>query len=95
MVVIPWYPFAVLKVNLADFSGGLWATCFGEHGEQLISATASQVGQLSEQEDYEEMDKIFKTPVFRNYLCTLRVKTDSFNVSKCYRQHMKYRQSIH
>lgn len=63
-----------------DCSDSIWATCFQEHGEVLLSTKCEVLGTFH-QEDHDQFDGIIKQSVFKSYTAKFRAKMETYNVS--------------
>ncbi|KAH9317285.1 hypothetical protein KI387_019054 [Taxus chinensis] len=68
----------LLKVQITDHTGNLWATLFDDAGKDLIGATAKETyGQV---QDNPLCIRLLKKKItFHQYLFTLHVRMDTFN----------------
>ena len=72
----PQYRY-IMSVNVQDYTGQLWVSCFDEVGRQIMGATADEMMALKEQDDRLFSDRVqeanCQTWVFR-----CRAKMDTF-----------------
>lgn len=75
----PNYKWRLLvSANLSDFSDSQWVTCFGKEAEQLLGATAEELGSLFERND-QRFEDIVNDAAFKQFVFRLRVKTETYN----------------
>jgi replication factor A1 len=70
----------VLRVNITDFTGEQWISCFNDVSEVLVKQTAQDLGELKES-DEAAYDQVFTDANFAMYNFRLRAKVDTYNVS--------------
>lgn len=76
----------ILSINVADFSGSQWLTCFQETAVEVLGKSSSELGELREQ-DEAAFDQVFQQANFKEFSFKVRAKMDTFNDEqrlKCY-----------
>ena len=72
----PSYRF-IMSVNVSDWTGSLWLTCFDDVGQMLFGTSANEVMEMKDNDDkaYKELvaETMMKTWIFR-----CRAKLDTF-----------------
>lgn len=66
-------------MNIADISGEIWVTCFGEVAENILGIGKENLWSLYE-EDKIEYYKIVKKGMLKNWFFNVRVKKGLLNV---------------
>nr|CAD7397032.1 unnamed protein product [Timema poppensis] len=78
----PNYQYRLLiGVCLADWSTSLWVTCFNDVAQEILGATAQEVG-LSENNNRFLYESYFRKPLFNNFIFRLCAKTEAYNDEK-------------
>ncbi|KAL7668568.1 hypothetical protein ACOME3_009265 [Neoechinorhynchus agilis] len=69
----------MLQINLADFTGSHWVTCFNEHAETLIGIDANQFGSMKASGDDTSCDEAFFNMNFTEFIFRIRAKMERYN----------------
>lgn len=73
----------IMSVNVQDYTGQLWLSCFDEVGQQVIGTTADEMHEMRENDERVFTDRVqeanCKTWVFR-----VRAKMDTYNDQQRY-----------
>lgn len=71
----------LVSANLTDFSDGQWVTCFGKEAEQLIGATAEDLGEMYSMQSKEDsrFEDILNDAPFKPFIFRLRTKMEVYN----------------
>ncbi|KAJ8610535.1 hypothetical protein MRB53_038527 [Persea americana] len=67
----------VLSVNVSDWTGQIWLSCFDETGNMLMSASADELTELKENNDRAFQDKVGDANC-RTWIFRCRAKMDTF-----------------
>uniref|UniRef100_A0A2R5LE87 Replication protein A subunit n=1 Tax=Ornithodoros turicata TaxID=34597 RepID=A0A2R5LE87_9ACAR len=68
----------LVSANLADFSDSQWVTCFGKEAEQLLGASAEELGSYFEMNN-PRFEDIISDAAFKEFIFRLRVKMETYN----------------
>jgi len=71
----------IINAQIADDTGGVYTTFFGEQGEQLLNMNAKDFGDLlDEKEGAKEKDfeKAINYPIFREFILNNRASVDTY-----------------
>ncbi|XP_062499308.1 replication protein A 70 kDa DNA-binding subunit-like [Corticium candelabrum] len=68
----------ILQVNISDFTGEQWITCFSEAADAMIGYSAQALGELKESNE-SSFDQVFADANFAMYNLKLRAKVDTYN----------------
>ncbi|KAI0987217.1 hypothetical protein GJ496_008993 [Pomphorhynchus laevis] len=68
----------ILQLNIADFVGNRWITCFNDVSEQITGIGAEQLGSLKETGGSEYDDRLLSMN-FSEYVMRLRSKLETYN----------------
>ncbi|EDO36119.1 predicted protein [Nematostella vectensis] len=69
----------ILSAHLADFTGSQWVTCFQESAEALLGRSASDLGQMKENQDEAQFDQVFASSEFKLHTFKIRAKMETYN----------------
>lgn len=68
----------LLNMNIADFSGNQWVTCYQEGGEQILGCTSQEMGDL-QSNDEEKFNAKIADATFSTFNFKLRCKMEVYN----------------
>ncbi|XP_042901073.1 replication protein A 70 kDa DNA-binding subunit-like [Parasteatoda tepidariorum] len=68
----------LLKINIADFSSGIWAVAFRETAEFLLNLKSTDLSALKEQSEDKYQD-ILSSLHFKSFIFKLRSRVEVFN----------------
>ncbi|XP_028417884.1 replication protein A 70 kDa DNA-binding subunit-like [Dendronephthya gigantea] len=68
----------LLKINVADYTGEQWLTCFQDTAEQLLGRTADEIGTLRDT-DEKAFEQVFSKNAFIKKLFRVKAKVDTYN----------------
>lgn len=71
------------QASIADFSDHVWVTLFQEQAETLIGKSAQELGTLRDSNP-EAFQNALNAVTFKTFTFKLRVKMETYNVSKNY-----------
>lgn len=73
----------ILSVNVSDFTGQIWLSCFNEHGRIIMGKTADELTELK-QEDDKSAEEVFQQANCTTWLFRCRAKMDTFQEQQRY-----------
>lgn len=69
-------------MNIGDWSGSRWVTCFNDTAETLLGKSAQEVGELIDNEnDTSASEAFFSKLAFTTHVMKLRNKMEFYGVS--------------
>lgn len=72
----PQYRY-IMSLNVDDFSGQLWLSCFDEVGQIVLGMSADSLMELKENDDQASV-RVFEEALFKTYVFKCRAKMDNF-----------------
>ena len=76
----------IMSVNVQDYTGQLWLSCFDEVGRQLIGASADEMQEMRENEDPKFQERV-QDANCNLWVFRVRAKMDTYNDQQRYVAH--------
>uniref|UniRef100_T1IJW3 Replication protein A subunit n=1 Tax=Strigamia maritima TaxID=126957 RepID=T1IJW3_STRMM len=69
----------MLSMQLADYSGGLWVTCFGDQAQAVLGKTSEELGGLIDSGEDDQVQAAMMDATFNSFIFKLKTFSDNYN----------------